>query len=497
MHLVSRHSQLLLLRSLNVRRFTRFAAWLCALPKPSPQKEQRTCGSRRRSRPAGRIFEMLEYRALMSAQSPVADVGVAIQPLPLVPGQGAQFQVVVANAGPDATGVWLFDAIPDGLGPAQWTNGTDTGTGDINQNLNLAAGQSVVYTITGSPPANHLAQEFIDYAEVTVAPGTTDPGPSNNRAEFSQEIQVQSGLEASTYERSTAPVTLVTFDYGQNTLPPSAFDATIGWGDGTTSAADIALGQNGYYVEGSHAYADEGTYQTTVTLHTANGERSYNPWMRVHDSPMIGPDPTGSQHFIQEAYDDVLHRLPDPAGMGYWMSQLAAGMDRQTLAQTLLDSEEHAAIEVHVAFQQYLHRNSDPGATAYFATLLTRGMSAEQLDELLVTSPEYWQASGGDNEGFLKALWADALDRPGIDPEALAYFGNFLSHGGTRAQVAQHVFGSREFAQETVESLFLHYLNRPSGGDLPEVQFLMNGGSANALAVQLIASTEYFVLANG
>lgn len=434
----------------------------------------------------------------MSAQSPVADVSVAIQPLAYPPDQGARFQIVVANAGPDAVqGVWLFHEFPVGLGPAQWSNGNDSGQGDLNQHINLAAGQSLVYTITSSPPGDHLIQEFVAYATISVPDGTTDPTPGDNTAIYTQGLQVQAA-NSSAYEGSTAPVTLATFNYGQNSLPPSAFNATIAWGDGTTSAADIAVGQNGYYVEGSHAYAEVGTYQTKITFNTTNGPRTYFSWMRVHNSPMSGPDPSGSQHFIQEVYDDVLHRDPDAAGMGYWISRLSAGMDRRALAQALLNSEEYAAIEVRAAFQQFLHRDADAGATAYFASMLTRGMSAKQLDEVLISSPEYWQArAGGNNAGFLNALWADALDRSEIDPEALAYFESILSHGGTRAQVAQIVFGSLEFAQDTVEAIYMQYLNRPSGGDLPAVQFLQNGGSANALAAGLIASTEYFVLANG
>lgn len=429
----------------------------------------------------------------------MADLGVAIQPLPNQPGQGPQFQIVVANAGPEAVfGAWLFDHFPTDLGLVQWSDGTQSGQGDLNQNLNLAVGQSITFTITGSPPPDHSIQTFIDYATVSVQPGTTDPNPDNNLATYSQQLQLLQSLNSSTYERSAAPVTLTKFDFAQNMLPPSAFSATIDWGDGMTSAADIALGQAGYYVEGSHAYAHEGVYHTTLTFDTTSGPRAYSGWMRVHDALILGPDPQGNVHFINELYDDVLQRDVDPAGMGYWLSQLSAGMDRKRVAQALLSSREHAALEVQSAFHQYLHRDADAGAMAYFSSQLAAGMALEQLDKLLVASPEYWQTrAGGSNDGFLNALWADALHRSEIDPEGLAFFDRLLSHGGTRAQVAEIAFGSLEYAQDTVEAVFMHYLNRRSGGDLADVQFVQKGGSANSLAANLIGSIEYFLIANG
>ena len=61
---------------------------------------------------------------------------------------------------------------------------------------------------------------------------------------------------------------VASFTDAPSTAPPSAFSATIDWGDGTTSAGAIAQAAAGspYTVSGSHTYGEENHYATKVTV---------------------------------------------------------------------------------------------------------------------------------------------------------------------------------------------------------------------------------------
>ena len=53
--------------------------------------------------------------------------------------------------------------------------------------------------------------------------------------------------------------------------------ATIDWGDGSTGTGTVSGSGTTVYVSGSHAYAQAGSYQATVTLQTGGGDDSSSP----------------------------------------------------------------------------------------------------------------------------------------------------------------------------------------------------------------------------
>jgi hypothetical protein len=63
-----------------------------------------------------------------------------------------------------------------------------------------------------------------------------------------------------------------TFQDANTGAPASDFQASIDWGDGTTTVGTVtALGNGGFGVNGSHTYATSGTYPTRVTLTDKGG----------------------------------------------------------------------------------------------------------------------------------------------------------------------------------------------------------------------------------
>jgi hypothetical protein len=101
----------------------------------------------------------------------------------------------------------------------------------------------------GSPIANQLVPAMVDTFLVQVAGGT---------------ITTTAGSDYS------GPVG--SFAINEPGFGPADYAATIAWGDGTTSNGTIAAnGQGGYYILGSHAYAEPGSFQVTITLSDVTG----------------------------------------------------------------------------------------------------------------------------------------------------------------------------------------------------------------------------------
>ncbi|HTX91046.1 MAG TPA: SdrD B-like domain-containing protein, partial [Anaerolineales bacterium] len=102
-----------------------------------------------------------------------------------VPGQSVTYTITVANSGPsDATGATVTDSFPAGV-TAAWTctgSGTATcaasGTGNINDTVNIPAGQHVTYTVT----ANILSSLTGDLVNTATVAHPADTDNTNNSA---------------------------------------------------------------------------------------------------------------------------------------------------------------------------------------------------------------------------------------------------------------------------------------------------------------------------
>lgn len=130
----------------------------------------------------------------MGTINPQADIQVtATAPTSVVSGNSVTITVVVKNAGSiTANGVSVTDLIPAGLLSAGWTASASSGssvsatsgTGDIHVTVDLAAGGSVTFTITGtvSPQSNTTITNTATAGSPTNA---FDPTPNNNVASAS------------------------------------------------------------------------------------------------------------------------------------------------------------------------------------------------------------------------------------------------------------------------------------------------------------------------
>jgi hypothetical protein len=202
---------------------------------------------------------------------------------------------------------------------------------------------------------------------------------------------------------------------------------------------------------------------------------------------------TPNEQFVMQAYLDLLQRPVDVTGMATWTAALANGGSSAQVVQGIEASQEFRVVEVTTLYTRYLHRTPDPAGLDGFTALLAAGGSVEQVAEMLTVSQEYLQTQGGGtNDGFLDALYRDALDRA-VDPVGQAIFGGALARGVPRAAIVTAVFTSLEFQQDLVKGLYASFLRRPAddGGLNAFVAFLARGGRDETLIAALVGSPEY------
>ncbi|MCW3467174.1 DUF7927 domain-containing protein [Chitinophaga nivalis] len=104
------------------------------------------------------------------------------------PGTDVVYTIVVSNNGPsDVTGATVSDPLPTGITVANWSAvpgagaavPANSGSGGINQTVNIPAGSKITYTLTLTVPSGFTGN-LSNTASATVPTGVTDNTPGNN-----------------------------------------------------------------------------------------------------------------------------------------------------------------------------------------------------------------------------------------------------------------------------------------------------------------------------
>ncbi|QIL72075.1 DUF11 domain-containing protein [Diaphorobacter sp. HDW4B] len=131
------------------------------------------------------------------------------------PGTDVTYTITVANSGPDAAnGATVSDALPAGITKANWTcvaaagaTCTGTGSGSLNDKVNLPSGTSVTYKVVLSVPTTFTGA-LVNTASVTSPAGVVDPNAANNSAtdsdaQASADLSITKTNGATTYKPGT------------------------------------------------------------------------------------------------------------------------------------------------------------------------------------------------------------------------------------------------------------------------------------------------------
>jgi uncharacterized protein GlcG (DUF336 family) len=204
---------------------------------------------------------------------------------------------------------------------------------------------------------------------------------------------------------------------------------------------------------------------------------------------VAGANSPGSieMQFVNDLYQDVLHRSATPADVSYFLNEVDAGVPFQNIVEYFLNSPEVHADEVANDFATYLGRPADPAGATYWQNQLDEGVSENQFITALLASSEYYVDHAGTDAGFLTGVYDDVLLRSPSAGE-LSYWEGQLTGGETRSILAAAFLDSPEHFATVIDGYYQQYLGRaadPSGLAYWE-SYLASGGSVTQFQEQLL-----------
>jgi uncharacterized protein (TIGR03118 family) len=327
-------------------------------------------------------------------------------------------------------------------------------------------------------------------------PGGEQHGLLGSLQSAQNKTVAATGAVLAAIEGTTMSGVVAAFGSANASALAGQFNATIAWGDGSTSAGVVtATGNGGFNVTGMHTYSDEGNFQLTITVTTGMTSSMTHTSAAVQEALLPdGTRGTANQRFVAEVYHDLLLRQVDAAGLSGWSSLLDQGASRAQIVSMIENTQEFRADEVQAVYGLLLRRSADPMALNNWTNFLSAGGTVEQMAAFVAGSMEYLSSRGGNsNDGFLTALYADALGRA-VDPGSRVAWDNALSMGMSRSQVASLVFSSLEFRQDLVNGFYMRFLDRPadSTGLNGFASALSMGVRDEAAMAGIIGSEEFY-----
>lgn len=346
-----------------------------------------------------------------------------------------------------------------------WGDGTalDTTSGKITG----AAGQ---FTVTGThtykDPGNYAAKVTVTDVYTSTTGGDNGGATATVTTAVTVGEAGLSGQGAAVSGTQFVPVgnvTVATFTDADPGQGAGHYQATIAWGDGTTSAGLVtAAGTAGTFnVQGNHAYATAGTFTTTVSITDLNPNRTYPAAaLTVQGSVTLAPSST-NEAFVTKIYRDLYDRAPDPAGMAFSLQFLNAGGTRLRLATLLEMGPEGRVREVERIYTTFLGRLATNDELTTVVEFLNRGGLLQIARAVVIGSDEYFSKHGSTNAGFAAAAFSDLLGHP-LNQFTQDYLTEEMKQGASRVTVANWLMTSNEGLAVRVLNIFLKILKRPN-----------------------------------
>ena len=184
--------------------------------------------------------------------------------------------------------------------------------------------------------------------------------------------------------------------------------------------------------------------------------RPFQPVLEALES-RLSPAVGVFAHQVNNLFVLGLNRLPEPAGLNYWVSELERGQSLGQVSHGILSSHEHNLQAVTSYFHALLGRNPDNAGLLAFVEAADRGVPEEQLVAGFLSSHEH---SGIMSDAqYVDWLYLKVLGRSS-DAEGFASHLKALAAGTSRFNVALSFLESRELATHVAGALYVRILGR-------------------------------------
>jgi uncharacterized delta-60 repeat protein len=211
-------------------------------------------------------------------------------------------------------------------------------------------------------------------------------------------------------------------------------------------------------------------------------------------APSATTDPNAA--FVAQLYADLLDRLPDTGGLGFWTGALDHGnVTRGQVVSGFVQSTEYRTAQIGGYYQAFLRRAASSSDVNYWLSFMQSGGTLRQVETAVLSSAEFFGLSNtsASNDTFLNNLYLAALGRP-VDSAGQAVFGRALASGVSRSVIVTDVLTSQEAETYKVEFYYADYLHRAAdpGGLAHWLAELPNGKSNDDPMAGILSSQEYF-----
>lgn len=146
-------------------------------------------------------------------------------------------------------------------------------------------------------------------------------------------------------------------------------------------------------------------------METAQGSQPF-----VKDNNLFSDDAAGQRLFVQQQFRDFFGREADAGGLAYWQAELAAGRQtRASMAEAFLTAIEYqnaVAAVIRLYLAAYM-RIPDAAGLDYWINAYRNGTPLADIAQAFATAPEFIARYGAlTNRNYVNRLYENVLQRP-------------------------------------------------------------------------------------
>lgn len=444
-----------------------------------------------------------------------------------IPGAPIVYTIQLRNNGALGLGaVTVTDTFPAILENISWqavfspgSSGTTTGTGNLDQRINLAAGGTVTYTVSASV-APAARGTLTNTASLALPPGAVDSNPSGSIATDSDSLTPRADVAvAISGPGASVAGQDVTYTIAVRNAGPSDAESVTLAGvlplnaifDSDSFPAGTRTGQGASVTYNFGAIAAGGAVRgnLVITL-TKEGVFTYTISAGSTNDPVSGNNTISATTDVSNAPLNLTVQTITTAEDIPFLGTVATFTDANpfdtaadfTAAIDWSDGTSSPGTVVLNESTYEVHANkifTDEGKQSskvrvqHGALVESATVSAMVFEELLPDGTR-----GTPNQRFISEVFRDLLGR-GVEKSGLRFWSGLLQTGASRTQIVAGIQDTFEYRARLVNLLWQQYLHRPVEPvtQHSEALFLSSGGTVEQLSIMVTSSPEYFVTRAG